>query len=107
MVSKSKESKGVNNQAKPGQLYNEYPVSDESNLLTRDDIARRKQNLPPQHYDAYLLFDEDDINFATQVLDKLETEYGLKVIKSLGFLCFFTINCYDDCDCVTLNTNLL
>lgn len=81
MVSKSKESKGVNNQAKPGQQYNEFPVSDESNLLTRDDITLHKQNLPPQHYDAYLLFDEDDINFATQVLEKMETEYDLKVIK--------------------------
>lgn len=80
-VSKLKEKKGVNNQIKPYET-NEYPVIDESNLLTHDDIAQAKQGLPPQRYDAYLLFDNDDINFATQILEKLETEYGLKVIKA-------------------------
>lgn len=80
-VSKLKERKGVNNQTKPYET-NECPVIDESNILTHDDIASAKRGLPPQRYDAYLLFDNDDINFATQIQDVLESNYGLKVIKA-------------------------
>lgn len=58
----------------------ECPTFDESELLTHDDLHRAKMGLPPQRYDAYLLFDSDnDINFATEILTKMETEYNLKV----------------------------
>lgn len=54
---------------------------DDSNLLTFDDIALQKQGRGPQRYHAYLLFDDSDINFATQILEQLEFK-GLKVIRS-------------------------
>lgn len=57
------------------------PAFDESDLLTHDDLQQAQMGLPPQRYDAYLLFDSDnDINFATEILTKMEQEYGLKVI---------------------------
>lgn len=45
------------------------------------DVHRLEQGLGPQHYDAFLLFAEEDQDFAMQILDRMETDYGLKVIK--------------------------
>ncbi|XP_031640845.1 myeloid differentiation primary response protein MyD88 [Contarinia nasturtii] len=76
-LSKPGESEGFANQSSE---YKERTLFDESELLTHDDIARAKMGLPPQRYDAYLLFDSDhDIDFATQIIDRMETEYKLKL----------------------------
>lgn len=45
------------------------------------DVHRLEQGLEPQHYDAFLLFAEEDQDFAMQILDRMETDYGLKVLK--------------------------
>jgi myeloid differentiation primary response protein MyD88 len=45
------------------------------------DVHRLEQGLGPQHYDAVLLFAEEDQDFAMQMLDRMETYYGLKVLK--------------------------
>jgi transcriptional regulatory protein LevR len=45
------------------------------------DVRRLEQGLEPQHYDAFLLFAEEDQDFAMQILDRMEAEYGLKVPK--------------------------
>jgi hypothetical protein len=45
------------------------------------DVYRLEQGLEPQHYDAFLLFAEEDQDFAIQIVDRMETEYGLKVLK--------------------------
>jgi hypothetical protein len=45
------------------------------------DVHRLAQGLEPQHYDAFLLFAEEDQDFAMQILDRMETDYGLKVPK--------------------------
>jgi hypothetical protein len=45
------------------------------------DVHRLEQGLEPQHYDAFLLFAEEDQDFAMQILDRMETDYGLKVLN--------------------------
>lgn len=78
-IAKNK-SKETNSQ--PHQIENDENVAfDDSNLLTIDDIKLHKQGKGPQHYHAYILFDESDINFALQIIDTLEAK-GLKVIRS-------------------------
>lgn len=82
-VSKSAERKGAN---KPAQTFEhtDGPVIDESNILTRDDIDAAQEGRPQKRYDAYLLFANDDIDFATTIVDTMERDYGLTVIK----MCF-------------------
>jgi len=45
------------------------------------DVHRLEQGLEPQRYDAFLLFAEEDQDFAMQILDRMETDYGLKVLN--------------------------
>lgn len=47
-------------------------------ILTVDDASRIRQGLSPQKYDAFVLFAEDDIAFATEVIDTMEKQYYLK-----------------------------
>lgn len=79
-LSKRKNSRSVDNQTRNVEM-DQCPKFDESEFITHDDVARAKMGLPSQRYDAYLLFDYFDINFATEILTKMETEYGLKVIN--------------------------
>ncbi|CAG9817406.1 unnamed protein product [Phaedon cochleariae] len=63
---------------------NGYPIDavefeDDSNILTYDDAERQKQGLSLQIYDAFILFDDDDIAFATDIVIKLETQYNLSL----------------------------
>ncbi|XP_011167340.1 myeloid differentiation primary response protein MyD88 [Solenopsis invicta] len=48
-------------------------------ILTLGDIHRLKQGLETQYYDAFLLYAEEDIDFATEMVDKLETQFNLKL----------------------------
>lgn len=65
---------------------------DESSLLTLQDIILAKQGLPPQKYDAYVLFANEDINFATEIIEKME-DFGLKVkIFYIRWIYFETIH---------------
>jgi len=43
------------------------------------DIYRSRQGLETMHYDAFLLYADEDIDFVNEVVRKLETEYELKV----------------------------
>lgn len=74
-------SKKKTNEVKPIQIE-EYTKFDESGILTHDDVRLARQGMGPQRYHAYLLFDFSDINFATQIIGKLE-DMGLKVIETL------------------------
>lgn len=47
-------------------------------ILTTDDVHNISEGLEPQHYDAFVLFDVDDIDFATKLIDNLE-EKDLKL----------------------------
>lgn len=48
------------------------------NILTAADVLMAERGLPPTIYDAYLLFHDEDIEFATTIVDKMQ-EYGLTV----------------------------
>ncbi|XP_053987437.1 myeloid differentiation primary response protein MyD88 [Hylaeus volcanicus] len=48
-------------------------------VLTVDDLHRLRQGLETQYYDAFLLYADEDINFATEMVNKLESEYNLKL----------------------------
>lgn len=48
-------------------------------VLTVGDLHRQRQGLENQYYDAFLLYADDDIKFATEMVDKLEGQYNLKL----------------------------
>ncbi|KAE9529721.1 hypothetical protein AGLY_011817 [Aphis glycines] len=49
------------------------------NIITLDDINTSNNGLPLSRYDAFLLYDKADIQSATAVVEKLETDYKLKL----------------------------
>lgn len=48
-------------------------------ILTVDDVCRLEKGLAPQYYDAFLLYADDDVDFAMRIVDKLENYYNLKL----------------------------
>nr|CAI5837156.1 unnamed protein product [Callosobruchus analis] len=56
------------------------PLIDDKDVLTYDDVLRKKSGLPPQIYDAFVLFAEDDIDFAGLLVETLERQYNLKLV---------------------------
>ncbi|KAM0728588.1 Myeloid differentiation primary response protein MyD88 [Formica fusca] len=48
-------------------------------ILTLGDVHRLNQGLQTQYYDAFLLYADEDISFANEMIQKLETEYKLKL----------------------------
>ncbi|XP_006560503.2 myeloid differentiation primary response protein MyD88-A isoform X2 [Apis mellifera] len=51
----------------------------EIEILTIDDFYRKEQGLSEQNYDAFILYADEDIKFANEMVDKLEKEYNLKL----------------------------
>ncbi|KAF5295369.1 hypothetical protein FQR65_LT01561 [Abscondita terminalis] len=51
----------------------------DKHILTRDDVIRIESGLEPQKYDAFVLFADEDTNFATELIDKMENQYKLKL----------------------------
>jgi len=51
-----------------------------TNIHFLADIYRANQGLDTMHYDAFLLYADEDIDFVNEVVQKLETEYKLKVL---------------------------
>ncbi|RZB89897.1 myeloid differentiation primary response protein MyD88-B-like [Asbolus verrucosus] len=47
-------------------------------IITTDDVLRINEGRPLEIYDAFVLYDQDDIDFAIQLLDTMEKEYGMK-----------------------------
>lgn len=52
-------------------------------ILTTDDVIRLENGMEPQIYDAYVLYAEEDLNFATEIVETMESKYNLKVQKIL------------------------
>ncbi|XP_014468605.1 PREDICTED: myeloid differentiation primary response protein MyD88 [Dinoponera quadriceps] len=48
-------------------------------ILTQGDVHRLKEGLETQYYDAFLLYADEDVSFASKMVEKLETEYQLKL----------------------------
>jgi len=55
--------------------------SSERELLTYDDTVRLNEGKSPSRYDAFILYseEEEDREFAMSVVEKMETEYNLKM----------------------------
>lgn len=51
----------------------------DSQILTVDDLNNLSKGLGLQHYDALVLFADEDIDFVQEMLEKLEGEYNLKL----------------------------
>ncbi|KAF2904645.1 hypothetical protein ILUMI_01529 [Ignelater luminosus] len=54
-------------------------TSPEHFILTHDDLKRYEKGLGPQLYDAFILFADDDIDFAIELIEYLEKHSELKV----------------------------
>ncbi|KAK3931177.1 Myeloid differentiation primary response protein MyD88 [Frankliniella fusca] len=52
----------------------------EHGCLTQKDVDRCRDGLPLLTYDAFLLYADEDINYARMMIDKLECEYNLKLV---------------------------
>lgn len=50
----------------------------DNNLITIDDVIRLQQGQQPQKYDAFVLFADEDIDFAAKLIKKIE-DFGLKL----------------------------
>ncbi|CAG9760570.1 unnamed protein product [Ceutorhynchus assimilis] len=61
-----------------GKTVKPFDFESDKSVLTRDDVNRINEGLDPQLYDAFVLFDEDDIDFATELIDNMEKNYDLK-----------------------------
>ncbi|XP_020292829.1 myeloid differentiation primary response protein MyD88 [Pseudomyrmex gracilis] len=51
----------------------------EQEILTSGDVHRINQGLETQLYDAFLLYADEDMDFANEIVQKLETEQNLKL----------------------------
>ncbi|XP_008190565.1 myeloid differentiation primary response protein MyD88 isoform X2 [Tribolium castaneum] len=62
------------------QGYELKPLYSEADkyIITTDDVIRINEGRDLEIYDAFLLYDHDDIEFAIELLDRMEKEYGMK-----------------------------
>ncbi|XP_012231475.1 myeloid differentiation primary response protein MyD88-like [Linepithema humile] len=51
----------------------------DEDILTLDDAYRLTRGLSKTHYDAFLLYADEDADFANEIMQKLQTEYKLKL----------------------------
>ncbi|XP_050543814.1 myeloid differentiation primary response protein MyD88 isoform X2 [Daktulosphaira vitifoliae] len=64
-------------------VVNPVPVithqENDSDIITLDDINRSTNGLPLTRYDAFLLYDDADIKSASEIVQRLEEIYNLKL----------------------------
>lgn len=65
--------------ANPNGFTADLQDIDDRDIITYDDAERKREGLPPQTYDAFVLFDEDDIGFATDIVNTMEAQYNMKL----------------------------
>lgn len=56
----------------------------ESEILTIDDLRLSQDGLPLQQYDAFVIFADEDIDFATEMINEMEAR-KLKVRSHIFF----------------------
>lgn len=61
---------------------NDIDLDDDINILTNDDAPGL-----PQKYDAFVLFADEDIEYATELIERLE-DSGFKVSAKFHFINF-------------------
>uniref|UniRef100_A0A0A9XHW8 Myeloid differentiation primary response protein MyD88 n=1 Tax=Lygus hesperus TaxID=30085 RepID=A0A0A9XHW8_LYGHE len=54
-------------------------IESDKHILTVDDVQRINEGLEPQIYDAFLLYSDDDADFASEMVERLEQRYQLKL----------------------------
>lgn len=78
------QDKAKNERLKPNQSEprerSTFSLSAEQNLLTYDDLQLARQGHALQQYDAFVLFANEDLEFATETINELEKR-NLKVSK--------------------------
>ncbi|KAH0561430.1 myeloid differentiation primary response protein MyD88 [Cotesia glomerata] len=71
------------NQTSAGVVDNDI----ENQILTFDDLHRVKTGLSTQHYDAFLVYADEDADFAQEIIENLEQKHNLKLfIKDRDFV---------------------
>ncbi|XP_030759145.1 myeloid differentiation primary response protein MyD88 [Sitophilus oryzae] len=60
-------------------LVESFDYKSDELILTTDDRKNFSEGLELQRYDAFVLFEDDDISFATLLIDTLENTYNLKL----------------------------
>ncbi|KNC27624.1 hypothetical protein FF38_05343 [Lucilia cuprina] len=61
--------------------YGDFGHGSDPNILTTSDVIRAQKGLPPQMYDAFVLYADADLNYASEMLTKLEDnpQYNFKL----------------------------
>jgi len=63
----------------PPRKFIELNSEREEEILTIHDAMRLSKGLPPDHFDAFLLYAESDAGFAQTIIDKMEVEFNLRL----------------------------
>lgn len=64
------------------KLQGNKATPEQEGLLTKDDIKLAQLGLPPQQYHAYVLYADEDVDFATELIERMENA-GLKVNQQI------------------------
>ncbi|KAM7341595.1 myeloid differentiation primary response protein MyD88-like isoform 1-T5 [Cochliomyia hominivorax] len=74
-------NKNDNLDAKSFNIVDDFGHGSDPNILTTSDVIRAQKGLPPQMYDAFVLYADADLNYASEMLTKLEDnpEYNFKL----------------------------
>uniref|UniRef100_A0A0K8TL98 Putative tir domain protein n=1 Tax=Tabanus bromius TaxID=304241 RepID=A0A0K8TL98_TABBR len=62
----------------PQEIPDTSVISADSCVITNDDITRLQQGQGPQKYDAFVLFADEDIDFADELIERMQN-FGLKL----------------------------
>ncbi|KAL0281098.1 UNVERIFIED_CONTAM: hypothetical protein PYX00_002193 [Menopon gallinae] len=54
-------------------------IDADKEILTVDDVGRLEKGLGPQIYDAYVLYAEEDADFASEIIKIMENKYNFKL----------------------------
>lgn len=78
LKSKAKRNRVVVSQTGESVKRNIINVADEQTILTIDDLRLVQEGRPLQQYDAFVTFADEDIDFATELINEMESR-GLKL----------------------------
>lgn len=70
--------KNFKDHAESGTTVEPFNFEYDRLIVTIDDLKRIDKGLGPQIYDAFVLFENDDIAFATGLIEIMENKYNLK-----------------------------
>lgn len=80
LIKRRSEGQCANNE-KTGEMT--VNVTEEM-ILTEDDVKLAQRGLPLQQYNAFVLYADEDVEFATEIIERMEG-VGLKVRDTDSF----------------------